>query len=248
MASTTAWFSDWFNSTYYHQLYFKRDEKEASIFIQKLLDYLKPAPQSKMLDVACGRGRHSKMLAAAGFDVTGIDISPESIQYAKQSEQPHLQFFEHDMRLPFYIHYFDVAFNFFTSFGYFNTDREHSNAIRSIAQSLKKGGIFVIDYLNSTYTEAHLVPEEIKEIDGIKFEIQRWSDSRFFFKKITIHDPSLPHAFTHTEKVAKFSREDFQAFFTQHHLEIRESFGNYDLSAFDLTSSPRLILVAQKTQ
>lgn len=59
----TEWYKDWFNSAYYHKLYFHRDEAEAQRFIQKILDYLKPLPESRMLDVACGRGRHARFLA-----------------------------------------------------------------------------------------------------------------------------------------------------------------------------------------
>ncbi|MDQ6761961.1 MAG: class I SAM-dependent methyltransferase, partial [Bacteroidota bacterium] len=156
MINAKPWFKDWFNSPYYHQLYFKRDESEAAAFINKLIEHLQPAPASLMLDIACGKGRHSRMLAAKGFHVTGIDLSTDSIIEAKKFDAENLEFFVHDMRLPFWINYFDYAFNFFTSFGYFNTRREHDNSIRTIAQSIKPGGIFVIDYLNVHYAEDHL--------------------------------------------------------------------------------------------
>ena len=126
------WFKNWFNSPYYHQLYFNRDEAEAAKFIDKLINYLNPTAGSLMLDVACGKGRHAIHLAEKGFDVTGIDLSEDSIKEALLSENEKLHFFLHDMRLPFYINYFDYAFNFFTSFGYFSTQREHDNAIRTI--------------------------------------------------------------------------------------------------------------------
>src|ERR1044071_5239717 len=165
------WFFDWFNSPYYHQLYFKRDVKEASAFIDKLIDHLKPAAGSLMLDVACGRGRHSVLLAEKGFDVTGIDLSEDSIREALQYETDNLHFFQHDMRLPFWINYFDYAFNFFTSFGYFKTRREHDDAMRTIVASLRPGGVFVIDYLNVHYAEDHLVHQEIKNVSGTTYDI-----------------------------------------------------------------------------
>ena len=140
------WFKDWFNSPFYHQLYAHRDETEAADFIDKLITHLQPKAGARMLDVACGKGRHSMQLAANGFDVTGIDLSKESIAAALLNEGENLHFYEHDMRLPFWINYFDIAFNFFTSFGYFKTQREHDNAIRTIATALKPGGIFVMDF------------------------------------------------------------------------------------------------------
>ena len=84
-----------------------------------------------------GRGRHSRFLASKGFDVTGIDISFDSIAYAKQFEAENLHFYQNDMRLPFCIKYFDYDFNLFNSFGYFATNRENDDAIRTISTSLK---------------------------------------------------------------------------------------------------------------
>src|ERR1044072_2243531 len=155
--SERPWYKDWFSSPFYHKLYFERDEKEAAEFISRLIDHLEPPPGSFMLDVACGRGRHSRILAQKDFYVTGIDLSSDSIAFAKKFEKENLEFYQHDMRLPFRINYFDVAFNFFTSFGYFKTRREHDDATRTIANGLKPNGIFVIDYLNVHYSEDHLV-------------------------------------------------------------------------------------------
>ncbi|TMI68752.1 MAG: class I SAM-dependent methyltransferase, partial [Bacteroidetes bacterium] len=149
--SARAWYRDWFDSPFYHRLYFERDEQEAKEFIDKLIHFLQPPIGSRMLDVACGRGRHSRILAEMQFDVTGIDLSPNSIAYAKEFEKENLSFYQHDIRLPFWINYFDYAFNFFTSFGYFATRREHDDAMRSIGAALRPGGIFVIDYINVHY-------------------------------------------------------------------------------------------------
>ncbi|WP_341840998.1 class I SAM-dependent methyltransferase [Chitinophaga caseinilytica] len=167
------WFKDWFNSPYYHLLYNNRDEREASAFIDKLVDYLRPDAGALMLDVACGRGRHARYLADKGFNVTGIDLSEESIAAARKLENERLSFFQHDMRLPFRINYFDIVFNFFTSFGYFETRHENDNALRTLTNSLKPGGRLVLDYLNSPFAAAHLVPNEIKEIDDVVFDIHR---------------------------------------------------------------------------
>ena len=124
------WFKDWFNSPYYHLLYQNRDESEASRFIERLLEHLHPPKNARMLDIACGKGRHALQLASKGYDVTGIDLSPESIKFAEQFSHEKLQFFVHDMRRPFWIRYFNYAFNFFTSFGYFETMREHDGRLK----------------------------------------------------------------------------------------------------------------------
>src|SRR5690606_21720625 len=125
------WFESWFGSPYYHILYEHRDELEAQAFVEELINYLQPLPKSSMADIACGEGRYSIQLAEYGFDVVGIDLSHASIEKAKKHEKENLRFFVHDMRFPFYINYFDYVFNFFTSFGYFASQRDHLMAAKS---------------------------------------------------------------------------------------------------------------------
>jgi len=240
------WFKDWFNSPYYHQLYFNRDEQEAAIFIDALIDLLKPPTGALMLDVACGKGRHAFHLAQKGFDVTGIDLSEDSIKEALLQESDNLHFYMHDMRLPFWINYYDYAFNFFTSFGYFATRREHDSSVRTIAQSLKQGGCFVMDYLNVHYAEDHLVHQYDKEIDGINYFITKWFDETHFYKKITVEDEVLQEPLIYQEKVAKFSLGDFTEMFAYQGLQIQEVFGDYNFGKYDVRKSPRLIMIAKK--
>jgi SAM-dependent methyltransferase len=243
---TEPWFKDWFNSPYYHQLYFNRDQQEAAAFIDKLINHLHPKPGAKLLDVACGKGRHSIHLAEKGFDVTGIDLSEYSIAEALKFETDRLHFYRHDMRLPFWINYFDYAFNFFTSFGYFKTAREHDNAIRTIAQSLVSGGVFVLDYLNVHYAEDHLVHRFDKEIDGVNYFITKWLDETHFYKKIVVEDEALEEPLIYTEKVAKFSLGDFTEMLAYQGLQIQEVYGDYNFSNYHVKNSPRLILIAKK--
>jgi len=241
------WYKDWFSSPYYEILYFRRNDAEAARCIDHLIDYLQPKPGSTMLDVACGKGRHSKALAKMGFDVTGIDLSEPFITDARRYETDNLHFFIHDMRMPFRMNYFEYAFNFFTSFGYFRTMREHGNAVRSIAQSLKKDGIFVIDYLNVHYTEDNLVKAEEKVIDNVKFTINRWFDANHFFKQIQIEDADHPlMRRTYTEKVAKFSPGAFTDMLAYQGLQVTDIFGDYALGVYDIKTSPRMIIVAKK--
>ncbi len=240
------WFKNWFNSPYYHLLYFNRDETEAAAFIAKLIEYLKPAPAAIMLDVACGKGRHSMQLASLGYDTTGIDLSEESIEEALKMENDKLHFYQHDMRLPFWINYFDYAFNFFTSFGYFNTQRENDNSIRTIARSLKPHGTFVMDYLNVHYAEDHTIHHSQKEIDGINFIITKWYDETHFYKKIEIEDEALTEPIVYTEKVSKFSLGNFTEMFAYQGLQIKEVFGDYNFNHYNIKTSARLIMIAEK--
>lgn len=244
--ATKEWFEEWFDSPFYHKLYFERDEEEARTFINKLARHLILPPESRILDIACGRGRHSKTLAALGHFVTAIDLSSNSITFAKQFESDHLQFYVHDMRLPFYSNYFDYGVNLFTSFGYFKTRREHDDAFRTICRSLKPHGKLVMDYLNVHYAEDNLVRNEVKQLDGTVYHLLRWHDENHFYKKITVDDVLLKEPFTVTEKVAKFKLDDFTEMLAYQGMQIEELFGDYDLGNYDVKKTPRLIFVAKK--
>ncbi len=246
MTDNKPWFEDWFNSPYYHQLYFKRDEAEAAKFINNLIDHLKPACGSLMLDMACGRGRHAKQLASKGFDVTGIDLSHDSIAEARKNETENLHFFVHDMRLPFWMNYFNYAFNFFTSFGYFKTRREHENSLRTIAQSLKPEGFFVIDYLNVRYAEDHFVNKYELQIDDVNYNITKRFDETHFFKNIVVEDKKLNQPLEYQEKVSKFSLGDFTEMLANHQLQVQEVFGDYRFDNYHVKKSPRMIIIAKK--
>lgn len=246
MKAERQWFKDWFNSSYYHLLYNNRDEREAAAFIDKLLAYLQPPAGARMLDAACGRGRHARYLADNGFDVTGIDLSIESIKVAKKLENDHLSFYQHDMRLPFRINYFDVVFNFFTSFGYFDTQHDNDSALHTLKSALKPGGRLVMDYLNSTYVATHLVHDEVNEKDEVVFDIKRELENKRFLKQINILDRRKPLRTSYTESVGAFTREDFEVMFTRQGLQIMEIFGDYHFNVYDEHRSPRMIIIAVK--
>jgi SAM-dependent methyltransferase len=238
------WFQYWFNSPYYHILYSQRNDEEAGFLIDNLSEHLKPAPNAKILDIACGRGRHAVYLNKKGYDVTGIDLSEQSIKYARQFEQKHLHFFVHDMRKLSFINYFDFSFNLFTSFGYFETEKEHVNALKSFRKGLKHDGTLVLDYFNSAKILKNLTKQEVKTVEGIEFHINKFISEGKIIKHINFEHRSKAFAFE--ERVQAFQLEDFKRMFLNSGLEIKEIFGSYGLEAFDENKSDRLILVCKK--
>lgn len=244
--SNPRWFASWFDSVHYHKLYAHRDSAEAGGFVEALVERLKPAARSSMLDLGCGAGRHARHLAARGFDVTGLDLAAGSIEAARRFEGPGLRFRQHDMRAPFGQRAFDYVFSFFTSFGYFDDPSEQLTVVENMARALKTGGRLVLDYLNPRYADAHLTPVEVKEVDGIAYRIRRWTNGRHFFKRIVVDDGRGGAPIEYREQVARFSLADFQRMFGMHGLDIVELHGDYRLSAYDPPTSPRLILVARK--
>lgn len=241
----TDWFENWFGSPFYKILYQNRDNLEAQAFVENLINYLKPLPDSRMLDIACGEGRYSVQLAEKGYDVTGIDLSRISIEKAKACEDDHLHFYVQDMRFPFYINYFDYAFNFFTSFGYFSHARDHAMAAKAFASALKKGGILVIDYLNFEKISHTLVPEETIQKGCYTFKITRKLEHNHIVKNISFTDADNKTR-KYMESVAAFKLADFINVFKPAGLSLIGTFGDYQLNDYEPATSPRLIMIFKK--
>jgi SAM-dependent methyltransferase len=240
-----SWFKDWFNSRYYHLLYKNRDESEASGFIDKLEEFLGFKTDDKILDLACGKGRHAIYLNQKGFDVTGIDLSEESIAFAKKFENQHLHFLVQDMRTELGTNSYDFILNLFTSFGYFETEEENVNALVSIEKALKPEGVFVLDFFNSHKIINEIIPHQVKEVEGIKFEIRKEVVDGFIIKNIYFEDLGVKHHYF--EKVRAFSFQDLASMLKKVDLKLIHVLGDYALQKFDPTTSDRLILVAQKS-
>lgn len=238
------WFTEWFNTKYYHILYKNRDDSEASAFIDRLTEYLAPQAQSHFLDVACGKGRHSIYLNSKGFNVTGIDISPNNIEEAKQHENATLHFAVADMRQPFAKAEFDIALNLFTSFGYFDSNDENLLALQNICTAMKTGGRFVLDFFNAEKVLKQIVPHEVKTIEGITFTINKKMEGNRIIK--TIGFESEGGHFTYTEKVEAINKQQFEQLFAQTDFEIMKVFGDYQLSPYNAQTSDRIIFVLQK--
>lgn len=245
-APIAPWFETWFDTPYYHQLYGSHDESEAAGFVDALVARLQPGEAATMLDLGCGAGRHSRSLAAHGFDVTGLDLAGASIRAASAHETPALRFRRHDMRVPYGEQQYDYVFNFFTSFGYFASAAEHDAVVRNLALALKAQGTLVIDYLNIAPAERNVRRSEHRVVDGVHYRLKRWSSETHFFKRIKVEDLTRGGHVEHFERVAKFRLEDFERMLSRHGLRIEAAFGDYQLGPYDAENSPRLIMVARR--
>ncbi|POY36106.1 SAM-dependent methyltransferase [Solitalea longa] len=238
------WYQNWFNSPYYHILYNKRDEREAEHLMDNLCEYLTPSSSERMLDVGCGKGRHAIYLNKKGYEVTGIDLSEENIRLANIHENAKLHFYVHDMRNLFFINYFDIVFNLFTSFGFFEKDRDHQHAVNMFARSLKKGGVLVLDFMNAEKLKNNLVQREVQHIENIEFHIQRKIENGAIIKKIDFEDKGRHFAFK--EEVKALMPDDFKRYFEKAGFEIETAFGDYNLGPFKPETSDRLLFVCRK--
>lgn len=245
LKKTENWFEEWFDSPYYHLLYKDRDEKEAELFISNLLNHLKPSKKDLLLDVACGKGRHAIYMNKLGYKVDAFDLSENSIMAAKKFENKQLRFYVNDIRNPLKLNYYNIAFNLFTSFGYFVHDKDNQQAINAISKSLKTGSKFVLDFMNVKKVIDSLLPSEHKKIEHLNFLIEKKIVDNFIVKEISFNADGKDFKFT--EQVKIIFHKDFLAYFEQASLSIDAVFGDYNLNAFNEDTSDRLILIATKT-
>jgi SAM-dependent methyltransferase len=239
---TKDWFTDWFNTPYYHVLYKERNDEEAQLFMKNIIAFLALPKTTHILDLPCGKGRHSVFLNSLGYKVTGGDLSENSITYAQQFKNDTLNFSVHDMRKPFNNQY-NAVFNLFTSFGYFEDDNDDILILQNIKNGLKKDGVFVFDFLNATFVKNTLVAKETKIVDGITFKITREIKNNFIIKNISFFADDENHEYI--ERVKYLDAEKMKKYFEKAGFTITSVFGDYNLSNFDAQTSNRLILVAK---
>lgn len=237
---TTTWYASWFDTHYYHILYKDRDYTEAQLFMDNLTHYLNLPENAKILDLACGKGRHSVYLNQLGYDVTGADLSENSIKKASEQANEKLHFQVHDMRIPF-DEKFDAIFNLFTSFGYFESDEDNLTTLKAIKESLNDYGFAVIDFMNANHVIQNLVPEEVKTVDGIDFHIKRYVKDNHIFKEIDFDDNG--EHFHFTEKVKALTLQDFESMMEEAGIFLLDVFGDYKLRKFFKNDSERLIMI-----
>ncbi len=239
------WFGEWFDTPYYHVLYKNRDEQEAKSFINQLIRFLKLPPNGlPILDLACGKGRHSVTLNALDYTVVGVDLSANSISEAQKFANDSLTFFVHDMREVIEEMQFQAVFNLFTSFGYFDETSDNEKVLQAINQMLDEKGMLVIDFMNASKVIAHLVEEENKEVDGILFHLKREYDGNHIHKFIEFEADNTHYKFK--ERVQALQLCDFKELLAKTGFDLICTFGDFHLNPFDVEHSNRLILIAQK--
>jgi SAM-dependent methyltransferase len=235
----TEWFEEWFGEEYL-QLYPHRDDAEADRAVALIRRTVPFQPGWRVLDVACGAGRHARAFVEAGARCTGLDLSWTLLRLARQATNAPLV--RADMRqLPIRPGSMDLTVNLFTSFGYFERDTEHTAALKEMISTVRPGGWFVIDFLNPAAVRRRLVPEETLELAGSTIEVKRSvsPDGRYVCKSIR-----SPKGQRYTERVRLFEPDQMSSMLEAAGVTVRFRFGDYD--AAPLTAeSPRTIFLGQ---
>jgi len=244
------WFAKWFDTKEYHILYGDRDDNEAGELVERLHDKY-GGKLTTILDAGCGAGRHVLAWSKLGYSVKGFDLSPESIEIAKNKSRKldlAAEFKILDMRALLaekeWSGAFDLVTNLFTSFGYFENKEDHENVVRGFSHALCPGGLLVMDYLNVNYSKINMVPEETIEKGNHVFTIKRRLFDGYFQKSISYFDEKGGRQ-THIEQVRAWTSTELIELLLNFGLRVDNVYGDYELGEHT-DDSPRCILVATK--
>lgn len=238
------WFESWFDTPYYHLLYNNRDYTEAEHFISALTQELELPKGASVIDLACGKGRHSVYLNQLGYQVLGLDLSRQSIEHNKKFENNTLHFKVHDMRDPINSAAVDAVFNLFTSFGYFDCEEDDRKVFSSVSNVLKKDGYFVLDYLNENFVRKTIISEDTLHRGATAFQIRKKIEGRHIIKDIFFDADGKSHHFY--EKVKLHTLETIQQYAEENGFQRITVWGDYYLNTFDKANSPRCINLFKK--
>jgi SAM-dependent methyltransferase len=232
----------------YLKIYSHRTDEAAKQEIEDIVAILNMRPGSKVLDLCCGNGRHSRELATLGFEVTGIDLSTVLLEEArKKNKELNINYIQSDVRKLSFSNDFDYVLNLFTSFGYFEERSENKKVFESIYHSLKKGGTFLIDFLNPGYIRSSLVPYSERHAEGLLIIEKRRIEGNTVIKDIEVKEDHAENR-TYQEEVNLFEYVEMQSMLIECGLHVEQVIGSFKEEHYDVDLSPRMIIIGRKLE
>jgi len=242
-----AWYKNWFNSENYLKVYSHRDESEAERLVNLIATKIILAPNSSVLDMACGAGRHAIVFAKMGFNVNAVDLSERLISEAKKEALVNgvkINFVLSDILDYNPVKHFDLVVNLFTSIGYFESDEENYAVVHKAYSLLKQGGYFVLDYFNKDFLLKNLIPTTVFSEDGIRIIQNRAIEGTRIVKKINIENKGSLEEFY--ESVRLYSKDEILKFISNSGFTVEKLYGDYLGNNYDGETSQRLIIFTKK--
>ncbi|UHA74403.1 class I SAM-dependent methyltransferase [Paenibacillus sp. 481] len=242
--------SEWYERSFgedYLLVYKHRDFQGAAQEVHRMMEWLQLPKGAQVLDLCCGMGRHSMALADAGYTVTGMDLSEVLLQEAVAFDQHNqVTFIRGDMRNLPMDGPFDAVVNLFTSFGYFVDDADNAQVFTEIERVLKPGGRYIIDFLNPSYLQAHLVPHSERVDEGTSIQEDRTIEDGFVKKNIVLTDLATDATRRYEERVKLYELADFDRMLSVAGLCVDAIYGSYDADSYSRERSARLIITGHK--
>ena len=243
---------DWFQKAFgsrYLEVYRHRDEDEAAKAID-LIEHVAGKGGKLVLDLACGQGRYSRLLAERGHQVAALDLSMPLLEKGRvlsdetYPDGGNVWYVRADMRNLPLRGVCELAINMFTSFGYFKADSENEQVLRQISSALVQGGRWIIDYLNRPQVIATLVPHDTSSRGGLKITQDRRldDDSRRVVKDVTIEGPEGKQQWT--ESVRMYSRGELETMLASVGLSVDNVYGDYCRESYSEEFSPAYFIRA----
>ncbi len=244
--SPSPWFASWFASPLYLDLYRHRDDQEAEDAIRLFRDVTGLGSGTRILDLACGSGRHLLPLVRGGAWGVGADLSPTLLAEAKRrldDEGRAVSLVRMDMRRMPFGACFDGVAQLFTAFGYFSTDAENERVLSEVGGILKPGGWYMLDFLNAELVRATLQARD-EAVLGDRTVIQeRAILNGRVEKRIIVRGPEGEQVFH--ESVRLFSRGELEGMLRRQGFALRGCRGDYSGVEWS-EHAPRCILFAQR--
>lgn len=247
--SEADWWEGYFDETFIALYRDFLTPQRTALEVQGLREMLDLAPGARVLDVACGWGRHTIELARHGFAATGIDLSAHLLDSARRRAAKAgvaATFARHDMRaLPFEGE-FDVALSLFSSLGYFETEEDDRRVLAGMHRALAPGGRVVVetmhrDHVLARYAERDWwetedgrvvwVEREFDAVEGVSREWTRWRKGGEIGEKF--------------HRIRIRTATEWDALLRAAGLQPLDWYGDYELAPFH-HASEHLIVVARR--
>ena len=244
-----AWFEDYFGPDYL-KIDFQPNTGREVAFMQ---DVLELEAGSRFLDAACGYGRHAIPLAESGVDVVGCDLSAFMLKKAQDGVHASsiaenggsISFARCDLReLPFECE-FDAASIMFNSFGYFQREDENFRVLASIADSLKPGGLFLLDLVNRDFLLRTPHEKDWFERNGTVILEEKHFDAVRNRSEIDVHvvDGGKKRSYHHSIRL--YSLSELSMLLEASGLAVENVYGGFESELFDWNKD-RMLIVSRR--
>lgn len=249
--SEAAWYRTFFDAFYLRQYGPALTDALSEKQVDLLIDLLGLEPGARVLDLACGHGRHAIRLAARAMQVTGLDLSDVFLDKAREDAQAagvKVRWIHGDMReLPFESE-FDAVINLFTAFGYLEDDAEDARVVQAVAGALVPGGAVLIETIHRDNLVARFQPKMFeRHVDDAVFVLHEHTldllNSRIDDRVQVIQRGELfPERRT---SVRLYTVPEFRRMFAEAGLELDAVHGNLHGEPLTLESH-RMVVIGRK--
>lgn len=243
------WYKNYFTKFYYDLFCATKEDKiSEEKEINFICNVLRLSQEAKILDLACGHGRHAVKLAQKGYDVTGVDFNKSYLRIAKkeaQKKRVSLRLVQYDMREIQFINEFDAVIMMYTSFGYFKNERDNIKVLKLARRSLKKGGRFLLDVPNKK-----LVIEKILGKTWNKINDNYVLENKTFGKKVLKNEVIIINPKGKINNLSSHVRlyelDEIKNILKKVDMKYAKAFGDYNTETnYNSFKSSRMIVLAK---